>query len=247
MTITHIAMPALQPFRAVTFSLVGRSQEHVSPFSGAAQVAQLSGAYWRARYELAPLTAAQAPAWKAFLAQLRGRANAFYGYDPDFQGYGGLAAITSDPAAWRADATSPKADATTTTADEWVGDVSSPGAPYVRVGAQTGSTLKTAGWLPGLVLAAGEYVSFDVIDSNGNTLRSLHMLTAAETVTDGGNANLEIVPPIRITPASGALLYVSNPACSMRLVADDAGRWSTDVARHTRIAFDAVQVLTGEA
>lgn len=74
-----------------SFGLRFNSQLFESPLNGFVQRVSLPGAKWFATYNLTPHTRAEAAVIRSFLAQLRGRANTFYGYDPDavLSGMGG--------------------------------------------------------------------------------------------------------------------------------------------------------------
>lgn len=69
-------------FRSARFGLVANTQVHRSPLDNSIQTLELTGARWKADYELAPLTRAEAAAWTAFLADLEGSAGRFFGFDP---------------------------------------------------------------------------------------------------------------------------------------------------------------------
>lgn len=248
MAITHIAFPATPYLAASEFALVGASIVHRSPLSGAEQVSQTGAARWRARYETPALPEGGARVWRAFLASLRGRGVPFYGYDPSFRAYSGFAELPEGNAsATRFDTTSYTWDrsATPPTFDEKTA-ATSVGAPYVREAGQTGTVLKTAGWEATLQLYAGEYVSFDFTDANGNTMRALHMIKTSIRTSSSGIVNLTVEPPIRTAPALNQALVVDNPSCSMRLVSDDSSRWSTNAGVFTTFSMEAEQILTAE-
>ena len=245
MSLTHKALPTVTGFQAVDFGLAGRSQTFESPLTGTTQTVALTGPRWRASYETPPLKDANARAWKAWIASLRGRAFAFYGHDPSFEGYAGLDALVVDAGAPTADSGIITADSGAVTADAWAGPATI-GSPVVREAGQTGAVLKTAGWTPSIVLKAGEYIGFDYSDGQGNTLRALHMIETTITVAASGFCNLTLIPPVRIAPALDAPLYTTRPACSMRLADDAGGRWEVDAGGFHRLRFEALQVLVGE-
>lgn len=245
MAITHVTLPAGLEIRASQFQLVGATQLSRSPLSGATQMSHTGAARWVAHYETPALPEAQARAWRAFLASLRGRAVPFYGHDPSFRSFAGIAGWDGGVSTLTFDSTAVKWDNTSNTWDD-SGPITSPGSPYVRLPDQTGTIVRTAGWVPGLVIYAGEYIAFDFTDANSNTLRALHIVKTSVTVGDTGAVNLTVEPPVRTAPANGATIYVSNPACSMRLVADDSAKWQTDVGVFTSFSLDAEQIWTAE-
>ncbi len=78
-----LSIPAAPGFRASRFGLIANTQTFRSPLDGTVQTLELTGARWRANYELPPMTRAQAAAWTAFLTELLGSAGRFFGFDPD--------------------------------------------------------------------------------------------------------------------------------------------------------------------
>ncbi len=78
-----LTMPAAPGFRASRFGLIANTQTFRSPLDGTVQTLELTGARWQAKYDLPPMTRAQAAAWIAFLTDLLGSAGRFYGFDPD--------------------------------------------------------------------------------------------------------------------------------------------------------------------
>jgi len=82
---------------------------------------------------------------------------------------------------------------------------------------QTGSTLVTGQWSPGLALAAGDILGYQ--DPTGRSM--LHMATA-DAVSDGTNpVSISISPPIRRSPPNGAPLNIDTPSPVWRLQRDD--------------------------
>ncbi len=70
-------------FARSRFGLTSNTQVFRSPLSGTTQTLERPGARWTAEYTLPPMKRAQVTAWQSVLAQLRGGAGRFYGYDPD--------------------------------------------------------------------------------------------------------------------------------------------------------------------
>ena len=78
-----LTMPAAPGFRASGFGLIANTRTFRSPLDGTVRTLEMTGARWQAKYELPPMTHAQAAAWTAFLTDLQGNAGRFYGFDPD--------------------------------------------------------------------------------------------------------------------------------------------------------------------
>jgi len=78
-----LTMPAAPGFRASEFALIAKTQTFRSPLDGTVQTLEMTGARWQAKYELPPMTRAQAAAWIDFLTELHGRTGRFHGFDPD--------------------------------------------------------------------------------------------------------------------------------------------------------------------
>lgn len=83
------------------------------------------------------------------------------------------------------------------------------GTPLVNGAGQTGSSLVTDGWT-GSGLRAGDFFSLGTLTS----LR-LYRLTADAPPTAGA-ATLQIIPPLRSSPADNAALNVVNPGVLLR-------------------------------
>lgn len=86
-------IPSTPAFKASRFGLVSNTQSFRSPLSGSVQTIERPGARWQAQYQLPPMKRASAAAWQGFLAQLRGGAGRFYGYDPDAKSPRGSASV----------------------------------------------------------------------------------------------------------------------------------------------------------
>ena len=80
------------------FGLTSNTQVFRSPLMGTTQTLERPGARWTAEYTLPPMKRTDIAAWQGFLAQLRGGAGRFYGYDPDAQSPQG-SALMSDTSA----------------------------------------------------------------------------------------------------------------------------------------------------
>jgi len=78
----------LPNFTNTRFGLSSNTQAFNSIFTKATQTEEWPGAKWSVTYNLPPMTAKQAGAWKSFLVKLRGQAGRFYGFDPDYAVHG---------------------------------------------------------------------------------------------------------------------------------------------------------------
>ncbi len=97
---------------------------------------------------------------------------------------------------------------------------SASGVPVVAGAGQTGATLATSGWTPGVagILKAGDYIGL------GDELK---MVVADADSDVGGLATLTIEPPLRQSPADASLIITVQPVCIMKLTGDQAAKWST--------------------
>jgi len=77
-----LSLPATPLFASARFSLSANTTVFTSPLSGVESVLERPGAKWAAEFTLPAMLRAQAAAWTAFFASLRGRRGTFYGYDP---------------------------------------------------------------------------------------------------------------------------------------------------------------------
>lgn len=89
-----INIPSGIKIRTSRFGLLSNTRTFISPFNGVTQRLELAGARWMASYSLAPMNRTQFAEIQAFLLELRGRANTFYGYDPDAKTARGSAGST---------------------------------------------------------------------------------------------------------------------------------------------------------
>ena len=89
-----ISMPSSPGFIRVKFGLQTNTQRFQSPINRYVQRVSLAGARWTASYSLPRMNRTQLAPWQAFLAQLDGSYNTFYGYDPDAKTPRGVATGT---------------------------------------------------------------------------------------------------------------------------------------------------------
>lgn len=92
------------------------------------------------------------------------------------------------------------------------------GTPLIKGANQTGSAITTDGWSANQtgVLLAGDYVQIGA---------ELKMVTADVNTDSGGNATINIVPPIRVSPADNSSVITDNPTCIMQLKDPNQARW----------------------
>jgi len=85
----------------------------------------------------------------------------------------------------------------------------STGTPLVNGASQTGTSIITDGWTAStLVLKAGDYISIE---------SELKRVTQDVTSDGGGNATINFVPKIRVTPLDNASVITEDCKCEMRL------------------------------
>lgn len=70
-------------FRTSAFWIESNTLIHQSPLTRSTTTIATTGDRWFARYDLQNMLRAQAAAWQAFLADLRGQEGRFFGFDPD--------------------------------------------------------------------------------------------------------------------------------------------------------------------
>lgn len=89
-----ISMPASPGFTASSFGLETNTRTFESPLSRYTQRVILQGSRWQGSWTLPKMTRIQFAPWQAFLMQLEGQANTFYGFDPDARTPRGVATGT---------------------------------------------------------------------------------------------------------------------------------------------------------
>lgn len=211
-----LTLPSAPGFTRTRFGLASNTQSDlVSPISQSAQLLELPGARWTARYQLPPMIRAQAAEWQAFLVRLRGRSGQFFAFDPDARSARGSARL--------------KAPGALTVAG---GSPSPSGALLPLVGAGANE----AG-----VFLKGDYLAYDVVGASG-TGRQLHMVVADSDADASGALDVSIEPPIRRSPAAGETIIVTDASCVMRLETDRVA-WDADNLSRFGVAFDAIEVF----
>lgn len=94
----------------------------------------------------------------------------------------------------------------------YTGGIMFPGVPLVRGAGQTGRSLVTDGWTPGVPIFAGACVSL----GTGTTTR-FHMVTADAIADAAGIATLIIAPGLRESPADNAAIEWQAPKVQLRV------------------------------
>lgn len=180
------------------FGLVSNTQTDLtSPIKQTSQILELPGARFRATYALPTLSSKNETHkgyladWRTFLFGRRGRAQRFYGYDPDFR--------------------TARGSAKNKTAGSLTVIGGSPGP--------TGTTIPIAGADPfeAGVFLKGDYIAYDV--GLGRQLFIVMADTAA--ADSSGEFEVTVEPPIRTSPSGGEAIIFTDASCVMRLVDDE--------------------------
>lgn len=113
------------------------------------------------------------------------------------------------------------------------------GTPLVDGALQTGGTLLTKGWTPGVtgILKQGDCVQL----GTGSTAR-LHKLLNTPDSDGSGNATLEITPDLRYSPSDSAAIIVNNPRGLFKMT-DNNVSWSIEPGPVYRYSFQAMEPL----
>lgn len=107
------------------------------------------------------------------------------------------------------------------------------GVPLVNAASQTGKTLATDGWTAGAanVLKAGDWFQLGAAGTS-----RLYKLVQAASANGAGQANLEIWPRLKESPADNAALTVVSPKGCFRL-SDARTHWDIGEALVYGISF----------
>jgi len=114
------------------------------------------------------------------------------------------------------------------------------GTPLVNGASQTGDNLAIDG-LPTSVsgyLKAGDYIQLGT--GSGATLHKV--LTDTDT-NSSGEANIDIFPSLRTSPADDAAVTVSNAKGVFRLATSDVN-WTVDEVVHFGLSFSCVEAIS---
>lgn len=109
------------------------------------------------------------------------------------------------------------------------------GAPNIKDAGQLGRFVTTRGWLPSrLVLRLGDYVSI------GGELKRL---CADVSSTPAGEATLQIVPPLRVSPQPGDPVEIANPTGVFKLPSGSTPKPERQPGIFTNITIEFEEVL----
>ena len=109
------------------------------------------------------------------------------------------------------------------------------GAPNIKDAGQQGRFVATRGWLPSrLVLRLGDYVSI------GGELKRL---CADVSSTPAGEATLQIVPPLRVSPQPGDPVEIANPVGVFKLPSGSTPKPDRQPGIFTNITIEFEEVL----
>lgn len=109
-----------------------------------------------------------------------------------------------------------------------------PGTPAVDGASQAGDLLLARAIEPGYAWRQGQFLS---IDTGGQ--RYVHMVTAAGTADGTGEGEIDIVPPLRVSPGDGDTVELGQPYIEGALVWEG---WALDPDRLARgFAFEIVE------
>lgn len=187
--------------------------------SGEVLAVELADRLWRAKFVTTLCTPDQQGRWQSWRGSLNGSIGSFLVADPnrDYPLAYGAAVLDLDRAGGGA------FDGTAT------------------LSAWTATTVTLTGLPADYQAAAGDMLSFAWYGS-----RALHMVVGDAQATAAGVLSVDVVPPVRETPAPtvGASVELVSPTCVMRLI---PGTFSMPKQgrEKSRASFEAVQVPQG--
>lgn len=111
-------------------------------------------------------------------------------------------------------------------------DQGSPGSPRIMGGGQAGSSIDCDGFRPGYGFSEGFWLS---IESGGQ--HYLHNVAGSGKADADGEANLPLVPHLRISPADNAVVHLQKPMIEGLVLGDEAS-WEYSLAHHVGIQFE---------
>lgn len=217
-----VTMPTLPGIKKARFGVRALTMEFRGVPGNLGQTKRQTAWRWTARYELPPMTRAEAEPWIAFLSRMNGRTGRFYGYDPAHATAQGT--LLGTPIISGANQTG-----NTLVTTGWT-----PGtAPILAIGDYIGWTTANGGremHKVGTAATAGGTLLYNagVYDSGGYGY---------------GEASIDIVPEIRESPTNGTALLVTNVRCVMRLKGDEEAAWDVDETLVYDLAFEAEEIV----
>lgn len=111
------------------------------------------------------------------------------------------------------------------------------GSPLVNGASQTGKTLAVDGLSAGATILRGDWFSL----GSGSSTR-LHKVTYPSTANGSGQANLEIWPRLRSSPADNAPLTINGPLGHWRLL--EPIEWDIGLAMIYGLSFRLIEAVT---
>lgn len=118
----------------------------------------------------------------------------------------------------------------------YTGGVMFAGSPLVAGAAQTGRSLATDGWTPGILIPAGMCISLGT-----DTATRFHMVTADVLANATGAATLALAPALRESPADNAALDWQTPKVQLRVPSGVAAQIAA--GGYTTFSFTAEEAL----
>lgn len=210
-----LAFPSGASFSQCSFDLRVTEAVNVLP-GGAVLAAELGDPLWTGKFVSGLCGPHQRARWQAWRASLRGSIGTFLGFDPD----------KAYPLAY---------------GEAVLGLTRAGGGAFdgtATLDAATAGSLTLSGLPADYEVRAGDMLSFAWSAS-----RALHMVVADAQADAGGVLEVEVMPPVLLSPAPAedAVVDLVRPACLMRIV---PGSFSAPAARQsTTVSFEAVQVI----
>jgi hypothetical protein len=214
-----IAVPADPPApMTVDWNIDDMIGEVDSPYSGQGQQQDWMTDWWMGHVAMAPMPQAQAMAWIAFLAELRGRLNAF---------------VLSDPL-------SP--------APQGAGLAGTPNGIYAQGAQARARVIPTGGWKPSTMnqLLVGDFLQVGGLkNAQGQyvTAPRLHMVIGNNVNSDAyGLADINIWPSLREQVNSEDSIILQQ-TCGLFRLASNRRTWTIRRDKMYIVAFDVKEAL----
>lgn len=115
--------------------------------------------------------------------------------------------------------------------------------PVVNGAGQLGTSLDCDGVTPETdIVGPGDYVSFPVTTSAGQTNYELHRISSLCTSDESGEVTLEFTRPIRLAPANNAVVQIYAPIGQFRLAVPRAGQ-DIQLLRRASVSVEAEEAI----
>lgn len=115
--------------------------------------------------------------------------------------------------------------------------------PVVNGAGQLGTSLDCNGVTPETdIVGPGDYVSFPVTTSAGETNYELHRISSLCTSDESGEVTLEFTRPIRLAPANNAVVQIYSPIGQFRLAVPRAGQ-DIQLLRRASVSVEAEEAI----